>query len=663
MKYVLTCLLTCWCLLLQAQSDWQETLRQWMTAEDMEEGYGEEEMDLLEEKAQNRINLNQTSREELEQLPFLSAQQVEGLVEYIDRYHPVRTLNELKMVWALDDDTRRLLECFVYVGEEKPKRIWPSMAEIAKDGRHTLMGTVKIPFYERKGDRNGYLGYKYRHNIRYQFNYHNRIKFGITGAQDAGEPFFSNRNKMGYDHYSYYFQLRDMGRLEELNLGMYKVQMGLGLIMNTGFQLGKLASLQSLGRSTHLLTAYSSRSSANYLRGAAGTIRLAKSWRLTLFASYRDIDATLNDDGTARTLVTDGYHRTPTEIAKKNNTQRTDIGGRIGWQRGTLYACVNTVYTHLNRPLHPDKGNTLYRQYAAEGSDFLNTSIDYGYNNHRWSVSGETAINRKGALALLHTVGYQAGEHMSLMVLHRYYDKEYTALNARSFSEGGHVQNEHGIYLGATWKPAWEWTIQGYADYAHFSWPRYRVSTASDAFDALLSARYQRDRYTLNGQYRYHVRQYDSDDKLNLFNRTEHRMRLGGTFQATAQWSLQTQADGVFTRQEGRNACGVMVSGHSSWSWRKLKVDGHVGWFHTDNYDSRLYQYEKSVLYDFSFPMYYGHGLRYSALIEVSVLKCLKVLAKVGVTNYFSRNTIGSGLQQVDRSSLTDLLLQVVCQL
>ena len=374
MKYVLTCLLTYWCLLLQAQSDWQETLRQWMTAEDMEEGYGEEEMDLLEERAQNRINLNQTSREELEQLPFLSAQQVEGLVEYIDRYHPVRTLNELKMVWALDDDTRRLLECFVYVGEEKPKRIWPSMAEIAKDGRHTLMGTVKIPFYERKGDRNGYLGYKYRHDIRYQFNYHNRIKFGITGAQDAGEPFFSNRNKMGYDHYSYYFQLRDMGRLEELNLGMYKVQMGLGLIMNTGFQLGKLASLQSLGRSTHLLTAYSSRSSANYLRGAAGTIRLAKPWRLTLFASYRDIDATLNDDGTARTLLTDGYHRTHTEIAKKNNTQRTDIGGRIGWQRGTLYACVNTVYTHLNRPLHPDKENTLYRQYAAEGSDFLNTS-------------------------------------------------------------------------------------------------------------------------------------------------------------------------------------------------------------------------------------------------------------------------------------------------
>ena len=90
---------------------------------------------------------------------------------------------------------------------------------------------------------------------------------------------------MGYDHYSYYLQLRHIGRLEELNVGMYRVQMGMGLIMNTGFQLGKLAILQSLGRSTHALTAHSSRSSGNYMQGAAATISLSKEWRMTAFAS------------------------------------------------------------------------------------------------------------------------------------------------------------------------------------------------------------------------------------------------------------------------------------------------------------------------------------------------------------------------------------------
>ncbi|MCH5307854.1 MAG: helix-hairpin-helix domain-containing protein [Prevotella sp.] len=349
-----------------AQTDWYGALRQWLTAEDMEEAYGEETMELLEEMVGARINLNQTTREELEQLPFLSAQQVEGLVEYLDRYRPIHSLSELQMVTALDYETRRLLEYFVEVREEKPKSVWPKLDNVLKYGRHTFMATAKIPFYERRGDRNGYLGYRYRHDLRYQFNYNNRIKFGLTAAQDAGEPFFSGQNSQGYDHYSYYLQLRDMGILEELNIGMYRVQMGLGLVMNTGFRLGKLATLQSMGRSTRTLTAHSSRSDAGYLQGAATTLRLSKHWSITAFASLRYIDATLNEDGTARTLITSGYHRTPTEMSKKHNTQESDFGGSIGWRKGTLYVNANTVYTHFNRPLQPQTA-TLYRRYANGG--------------------------------------------------------------------------------------------------------------------------------------------------------------------------------------------------------------------------------------------------------------------------------------------------------
>ncbi len=82
-----------------------------------------------------------------------------------------------------------------------------------------------------------------------------------------------------------------------------------------------------------------------------------------------------------------------------------------------------------------------------------------------------------------------------------------------------------------------------------------------------------------------------------------------------------------------------------------------VGWFHTDDYDSRLYQYEPSVRYDFSFPMYYGHGLRYALMARADLGRFL-VAAKIGTTNYFDRAVISSGLQQVSRSSMTDLLLQ-----
>lgn len=641
------------CTIGHAQSSWQEALNAWLTTEEIEERCGEQLMEQLEELATAKINLNQATRKDLEELPFLSAQQVEGLILYLDRYRPIRSLNELEMVSNLNEATCRLLRHFVYVGEEAKKSVW---SDFMKYGHHQLVITGNIPFYKREGDRNGYLGFPYRHDMRYQFNNHH-IKTGVTAAQDAGEPFFADRNSSGYDHYSYYLQLRDMGQLEELNIGMYRVQMGMGLVMNTNYRLGKLATLQSLGRSTHTLTAHSSRSSANYLQGAAASIRLSKEWRVTAFASYRSIDATLNDDGTARTLLSSGYHRTISEMGKKNNTHEADCGGSIGWRRGTLHINVNSVFTHLNRQLMPQE--TLYRKYAAKGNDFINSSIDYGYNNTRWSISGETAINRKGALALTHTVGYKLCDELSVMMLHRYYDKRYTALHAGSFSEGSNTQNEHGIYVGATWIPSRQWNIQGYADYAHFAWPRYQVTGKSDACDGLLAASHTGRRWVVSGRYRVHIRQLNSSDKMRIVNRIDQRMRLGVDCRLTSHLQLCTQIDGMISTKEGKKSEGVMVGEHIRWQREWLRMDIHAAWFHTDDYNSRIYQHESSVQNDFSFPCYYGHGIRYMMMAQANIKKKIMVTAKVGVTNYFDRSSIGSGLQEINQSSQTDLLLQL----
>ena len=641
-----------------AQSDWHEALREWLTAEDVEESYGEELLEQLEERAQTPINLNQTCREELEELPFLTAQQVEELTEYLDHYKPMRSLSELQMVKGLDYHTRRLLQCFVVAGEERKSSVWPKAADLLKYGQHRMTATGKIPFYERQGDRNGYLGYKYRHDLRYQYTFGNRIKAGITAAQDAGEPFFTNKNSMGYDQYNYYVQLRDFGRLEELNLGHYRVQMGMGLVMNTSFHLGKLTTLQTMGRGLHTLSAHSSRSASNHLQGIAATVRLAKQWRVMAFASYQAIDATLNDDGTARTLLYSGYHRTPTEIEKKHNTYETDLGASIGWHQGTLHINANAVYTRYDRSLQPMQ-NALYHTYSAQGNSFLNMSLDYGWNNHRWAFSGETALNKKGAVALIHTVNCRVTDQLSLMLLHRYYDKRYTAQHANSFREGSSIQNEHGIYLGATWQPLRSWFVQGYVDYAHFSWPRYQVSASSDAFDALLSARYSRKRWTWNMRYRMHIRQHDNDTKKLIVNQTSHRLRIAVDWTATSTLTLRTQGDGVVVSEQGTNSRGIMIGQQARWQQRWLKVAGTVAWFHSDDYDSRLYQYEPSTQYDFSFPAYYGHGIRYSLMMQADIGKHLALATKLGVTNYFDRSVIGTGLQQIDQSSMADLLIQL----
>ena len=639
----------------QSEQDWQQMMYELMTVEDGESAGWEDTYELLSELADHPMDINTATREELEALPFLTALQVEGIMEYRHRYGNMKTLNELRMIPSLDYRQIQLLRCFVTIGEQ-PKPTFPSLADITSYGNNELMGSLRVPMNERRGDRNGYLGYRYRHWLRYQFTYSDYVKLGVLGAQDAGEPFLANSNKSGYDFYSFYLQVRRLGRIESAVVGRYNVSTGMGLVMNNSYGLGKLASLENLGRSPFTLRAHSSRSSYNYLQGAAATVRLTGSLTATGFVSYRPLDATLNNDGSAATIVKTGYHRTPAEMEKKNNTHSTDFGANLTFRNWGFHLGATAVYTHLGRPLQPNT-RTLYRRHYATGSDFLNVSADYGYTSRRLTVSGETATNRQGAIATLNTVSLQLTDGLSLMALQRFYSYRYTALYAQSFSDGGYIQNESGFYIGANWKPLINLQLQAYADYAYFPWARYLVSQSSESTDFLLRAVYTPQRWTVQARYRLHNRQRDNDDKTALISRHEHRARISVGYAADCGLSSTTQADLAYTAFR-ENDRGCALGQQLAWQKGWLKLFGSVTWFHTDSYESRIYIYERGPLYSFSYPMLYGHGLRYSLMARADLSKSLMLTAKLGVTDYFDRSTTGTGLQQVDGSSLTDLDLQ-----
>lgn len=637
-----------WSVLAQSGHEWERYLNEVMTAEDVGSAAWEETYDLLCELRQHPMDINQATREQLEQLPFLSAQQVEEIVEYLYRYGPMKSLAELRMVRSLDDSRRRLLTYFIYVGESEDTK---QRARVLNE----LMATGRVPFYERRGDTAAYYGYPYRHWVRYQLTYGERLKAGFVGSQDAGEPFFSGKNQLGYDYYSIFLQLNQWRRLETLVLGNYRVSMGMGLILNNSFGLGKVAMLQNMGRATSTLRAHSSRSSDGYLQGAAATVTIARGLTATGFISYRAMDATLNQDGSAATIVTSGYHRTATELEKKNNLKNTTFGGNVRYQANGYHAGVNVVGTHLNRELKPNI-SALYRQYYAQGYDFLNVSADYGYVHHRFSINGETALNRDGALATINSVSLQLGGEWSLMALYRSYSYRYTSLYANSFSDGGSVQNENGIYLGATWQPSPSWKLMAYTDYAYFPWAKYQISQASHSWDQLLQVTYSKKHWTLGGRYRLRIRQRDDDDKAALVTRTEHRGRISAEY--SQGWSSRTQVDFGFISFNG-NERGLMVSETLGLTHRWLRLNGGVGWFYTDSYDSRVYLYELGPLYTYSVTQFYGEGIRYWLMARANIGKRVMLTAKIGVTDYFDRSTIGSSYQQINASSQTDLDLQL----
>ena len=375
----------------KSQHSWESLLNDVMALEDGESLSWQETYDILCELEQHPIDLNNATREDLEAIPFLTAQQVMDICEYLYKYAPMRSLGELAMIESLDYYQCELLRHFVVLGEVKQPG-FPSVKNILKYGGHEVVATAKLPFYKRKGDDDGYLGSPYKHSLKYTFSYGQYVKAGILGSQDAGEP---------------------MGRLKNLVVGRYKAKFGMGLVLNNDFMLGKIASLQQLGSTEYNVRAHSSRMESNYLQGAAATLNVAHGLDVTAFVSYRYIDATLNKDSTIATILDDGYHRTQTEMDKKNNSSVTMGGMNINYRYGGFHVGAIGIFSHLSRDIRPNT-SAIYRMYYAAGNNLWNVSLNYGFISKKLQLSGETATGDCGALATINTLSYRATGDLDL---------------------------------------------------------------------------------------------------------------------------------------------------------------------------------------------------------------------------------------------------------
>lgn len=639
-----------------ARQGWQDIIGSVLDESDAEAESWEDTYDILQELADNPIDINSATKEELERIPFLDDNDIQNILEYLYRNGKMLSYGELAMIPSLTMEKRTLLQYFITVNTKK-KLSFPKFKDFIKYGNNSLAATGNIPLYDRKGDKNGYLGYKYRHSIRYEYSYSNLLRIGIVGAQDAGEPFFSAGNGAGYDFYSFYADLRNMGRLKSLTVGRYRMGMGMGLILNNSLSFGKSITTVSLSRRGTTVRPHSSRSSYNYLQGVAATVSVASNIDLTAFVSYKWFDATLNnDDGSIATIIKSGYHRTQKEMEKKNNASQLATGMNLHWALGRLHLGVSGLYASLSRELKPNTSQ-IYRRYYAAGKQFYNMSMDYSYTNGKFSFHGETATGDCHSWATINAAAWRIKSNLSVTAIQRFYAYKYYSLFSQSFSDGGSVQNESGMYLGIDWQLAKRFSLNAYSDVAYFPWAKYQAASASRSFDNMLSVAYNRGSLTFSARYRIKVREKDNADKTALINQTTQRGRLAVRYDRKV-WNVKAQFDtSLSTYKERSFGYMTALSGGCS-AIRKLSAYAAVGYFHTQDYNSRIYSYERGMAYDFSFPSYYGEGIHYALLLSTQVIRNVTLTAKLSTTDYFDRNAIGSALQQIDSSSMTDIQVQ-----
>lgn len=641
----------------EGETTWTDLLEQ-LAVEGEEQGW-EDELEQLNYLRQHPINLNTATRQELEQIPFLSDEQIEELQAYVYLNGPMQSLGELQAVRYMNFETIRRITpycCVLPTGDKEPL---PRLQQIARNGRHQLLTRLDIPLYSRKGYQKEYLGPPLYHSLRYSFRYGNRLKAGLTAEKDAGEPLFALHNRKGYDYYSPYLLLNDWGPVKCLALGNYRLSYGLGLVLGSGFLTGKSFSLSTATFRNNRITAHSSTDEYNYFSGAALRLEPAKRWEVTAFYSYRNLEGTRQGD-TISAIYTSGLHRTAKEADKRGAFHRQDVGGDLTWRHRMFRVGITGLYTHFSFPYvhHLPK----YARYYPQGSRFYNLSAHYEARWRQLLLSGESALGKQG-YALLHRLDYTPSSESHLLLVHRMYSHDYWAWHARAFGEGSQPRNENGWYLAAETIPWAHWRLFGSVDFYSHPWWRYRVSKPSQGFDGMMQAAWQpREalQMTLNYRYKRKERDVTGTGGADIRPLHHHRTRLRTEYTSTS-WQWMTQADYNHFHLQGLPAeQGWELTQRLTLTPKRFPLQCSLqgSYFSTTDYDSRVYIYERGMLNSFYIPSFYGRGWRCSLHLRYDY-KQLALLAKWGGTDYLDRDEIGSGNDLIASHRKDDIQLQL----
>lgn len=625
-------------------NSWEEVIEELSIAdEEGEVSDWENELEELTGLMNNPVNINSATKQQLEQFPFLSDLQIENLLAYVYIHGEMQTVYELQLVEAMDWKTIQYLLPFICVQPVHKKEPLPTFRQIFNYGKHEVITRFDLPLYTRKGYETGkYLGPSVYNSVRYGFHYRDKLYAGVTAEKDAGEPLGALHNKKGYDYYSFYLLLQDIGRLKTLAAGNYRLSFGQGLVLGSGSFQGKTASAFNF-RSTGIRK-HSSTDEYNYFRGAAAATEW-KQWTLSAFYSHRSLDGMLKDDE-INSIYKTGLHRSQKEADKSNLFTQQMMGGNLTYAGNHFKLGLTGIYYFFNDPYEPElKG---YSKYNLHGNDFYNVSIDYKYRWHRFSVQGEAAMGKQG-MAFVNQFQYSLAGSTQLMLIHRYYAHDYWAMYAHSFGESSSVQNENGWYLAVSTAPLRGWKFFASVDLFSSPWWRYRISKPSQGFDGFFQADYSpRTNVSMYVNYRYKRKERDvTGTKGEVILPTyHHRLRYRLNYLPSASVSLRTTIDYNRFHSFGKSVSQgrqftQMVSYQLPWLPLKAEVQG--SYFHTDDYDSRVYSYEKGMLYSFYTPSFQGKGFRLAAHLRYDLNKHWMTMAKIGQTLYSDLDEIGSG--------------------
>ena len=565
--------------------------------------------------ASQPININATNEDELQQLRFLSPQQIENILLYVS-HHPLYSLEELKIIPGLKEWEARNLAAFVTIGESKKQKTY--ISDVFKYAHHEIIARTDVRKAEDFTHDPVYV------QGRYRFYYNDMVQFGYSLRRYP--------NNTHVDHGGY-IQLNNLGIVKTVVAGNYQGLFGQGLVLSSPFTMGKSNYVLSVGMSPEGLRKYSSLDGKG-LHGVGTTLCFPT-------GNKKDFSSIHLSAFYSLTKANDSIYR---HIVGTNLTYQYRK-----WKIGLT--AVENIYSDSLRYYYE---HARYNQNYFRGDKQFVTGINFRYNRGRVDVFGEAAAaqNKRWGGAVQIGTRITPIDDLDLIVLYRYYSPTFDNTLGHAFSETSRINDENGLYVGLNIKLLSKWQFSTYGDVFYFSGIKYGINyKPSWGYDAMFLSEY---RPTKN----YY---------LALRLRAKEKAKRGtysfrGRFDwMNNHWHLRTQAEtNIVSENSPRITYGYCIFQNIEYRFRiPLTLQLRGVWFDTKNWNNRIYLYENDVLYAYSIPALYGQGGRIYFNMRWKIIPQLSLYLRVSETIYTRSWT---DKQNKNKNTVTDihLLLRAV---
>jgi hypothetical protein len=545
-----------------------------------------------EEMLSSPLEINLITRKQMEECGLLTPFQIESILDYRKEYGDILSLSELSLVDGFGPEAIELVRHFF---------------------RFSSLQEIAAPFVEESFSHR--FSAKVRKKIKsegisftskYKIEYGRRITAGLTLDSDAGEKLTSYYHPdFTSVHLAWSPPERPLDykkiRFRKVVLGDYVARFGQGLALWKAFPVSFFGTPSSLIKRGSAIAPYTSTDESNFLRGAGVTFGSSE-MECSLFASYNGVDARVVGDSCYTSIITDGLHTTDGERATRNSMHEYLFGGHLSYdfsrlQLGLTALCYGYDKCNARRVRE-------YNKYQMYDGIWGNVALNLYSSWRSFRFFAEAALDFRPSAALLCGVCWNPDYRFETALIVRAYGKGYTATHAAAYSTLSSCSNQYGATASVKYLPSRGWTMHLSAEYSAYPWSRYRIDGPSWDSRARLDI----------------LKEFQSGSQLRMRLDWRHKSESGSTLNGrlhasaalTQCWSLSARIEGGLKGFATYGELGFRTTD------RRWDICARGTYYNTEDWNSRVYIYERGVPQSFSVENYYGKGWSWYFLVKWS---------------------------------------------